>query len=387
MTTKSTAQKPKQTQALKQKTCYIFQGGGALGAYQMGAYEALKSFGYLPDMIVGISIGAINASIIAGNEPGNRQAKLREFWDRITTAVPVPLDAFGIPKIHNWFGAQNALLNGQPGFFKPKIFPPGNILKHEPNELGYYDTSPLRETLLDLIDFKYLNEGHVRLCLGSVELSSGDFKFFDSHEQEIGPEHIMASGALPPGFPPVKIGGKYYIDGGVFSNSPVFKVIDEFVEKPEDIRRVLCFMVDVFSAKGPYPHSMDGMAERVKDIQYSSRSKRATSLYATSDNLSSAIHFLTKKLTPEQRKDPKVQDIMKLGYSHQIDLVHLVYHSPTGTELGSKDYNFSKSACEMHREMGYNNTKELYEQNHEYWDKKHKAGLTIYTLDGDIEVD
>jgi NTE family protein len=231
---------------LKQKICYIFQGGGALGSYQMGAYEALKDSGYSPDMIVGISIGSINASIIAGNKPENRKDKLRAFWDKVTTETSFPFNYFGMPKIPNWIGAQSALVNGQPGFFKPKLTPPTNFLKHTPDELGYYDTSPLRETLSELIDFDYLNQGDVRLCLGSVELGSGEFTFFDNHEQVISVDHIMASGALPPAFPPIKIDGKYYIDGGIFSNSPVFKVIDEFVQHPEDRRRILCFMVDVF---------------------------------------------------------------------------------------------------------------------------------------------
>ena len=366
----------------KRKICYVFQGGGALGAYQMGAYEALRGAGYSPDMIVGISIGGFNSAIIAGNKPENRIAMLNKFWDKITTTVPIPMMAeLGLAKIHNWWGAQSSLINGQPGFFKPKLVRPGPLTHTTPDQLSYYDTSPLRETLLEVIDFKYLNEGHVRLCLGSVEVSSGEFVFFDNRSQEITPEHIMATGALPPGFPAVKIDDKYYIDGGVFSNTPIFKVVDEFAENPEDVESILCFMVDVFSAKGPYPHSMDGMLERVKDIQLSSHSKRPSSVFATAQNLSNAIHYLSGLLTPEQRQTPEVQEIIKLGYAHQLDVVHLIYHSPQGTELQSKDYNFSKEACRIHRDLGFNATNSLIHDKRADWDQKHAEGLTIYTLE------
>ncbi len=384
-TKKTTATKkiPK-VKKLKRKICYVFQGGGALGVYQTGAYQAFHEQGYKPDMIVGISIGGINAAIIAGNKPENRTAKLNQFWDRITLDSPTNnLYDMGLEKLSNWFGANNSLV-GNPAFYKPRLFTPSMFGTAKPEELSYYDTSPLRETLKDLIDFKYLNEKHVRLCLGSVELSSGEFIFFDSLKQEITMDHVLATGALPPGFPPVKIGDKYYVDGGVFSNTPIFKVLDEFAENPDDMENVLCFIVDLFSASGPYPHTMDGMLERVKDIQYSSHSKRPTTMFATTQNLSHAINYLSGLLTEEQLQRPEVQDIIKLGFAHRVDVVRLIYHSPTGTELQSKDYNFSKKSAQMHYDMGYQTAKKLVENRQSEWESDGHTGLTVYTQDNAV---
>lgn len=368
----------------KREVIYVFQGGGALGAYQVGVYEALREHGYTADMIVGISIGSINAAIIAGNKPADRLDRLCEFWDTICTKMPFSaMPNLGFSKPHHWLSSQISILNGQPGFFTPKLINPSFLTDATPDQLSYYDTSPLRETLLRLIDFEYLNQKHMRLCLGSVELSSGDFVFFDSFEQEIGPEHIMASGALPPSFPPIEIDGKFYIDGGVFSNTPLSKVIDEFATSESDIRNVICFMIDLFSISGPLPHSMDGMLERIKDIRFSSHSRRATGLYSTTQNLSHAIHYLTSKMTKEQRSDPKVQKIIKLGYANRLDIIHLVYHSEKGTELESKDYEFSVETANKHRQMGYINTVNIINAEEKDWMNKRNSGVTIYTQGSD----
>ncbi|MCE3269357.1 MAG: phospholipase, partial [Burkholderiales bacterium] len=266
----------------KREVIFVFQGGGALGAYQVGAYEALTEHDYLPNTLVGISIGAINAAIIAGNPPELRKQRLHEFWDKITTKMPFPMKAnLGLAKFHNWVSAGISLTFGQNGFFVPKVLDPASLIDATPEQLSYYDTSPLRETLLELIDFDYLNKGKIRLCMGAVKLDSGEFVFFDNTIMKITPEHIMASCALPPGFPPIKIGESYYIDGGVFSNTPLTKVIDDFATTEQDVKNILCFMIDLFPLSGPLPHSMDGLMERVKDIRYSSHSKRANALYAT----------------------------------------------------------------------------------------------------------
>ncbi|MFN7095245.1 MAG: patatin-like phospholipase family protein, partial [Burkholderiales bacterium] len=201
---------------------------------------------------------------------------------------------------------------------------------------------------------------------------------------EIRVEHIMASGALPPGFPPIEIDGRYYVDGGVFSNTPLSRVIDEFADSEKHIRNVLCFMVDLFSISGPLPHSLDGMLERIKDIRYSSHAKRPSKLYATTQNLSHAINFLTSMLTPEQRADPKVQEIIKLGYAHHLDIVHLVYRSEKGTELESKDYEFSVESASKHHKLGYTNTKYMLEQEEKKWMKLGHSGVTVYTHDADL---
>ncbi len=361
---------------------YVFQGGGALGAYQVGAYEALSEHGYRPNMITGISIGAINAAIIAGNKPEMRLEQLTKFWDTISTKIPFPMcTKFGLAKFHNYISAQSSLYFGQPGFFTPKLLNPWLASDNTPNEFSFYDTTPLRETLLKLIDFEYLNEKHVRLCLGTVDLESGDFIFFDSRKEHITVDHILASSALPPGFPPVALNGRYYVDGGVFSNTPMSKVIDEFADNENQIKNVLCFMVDLFSAKGVLPHSMDGVMERVKDIQYSSHSKRSSALYATTQNLSHAIKFLSTKLTFEQKADPHVQEILKLGYAHRLDVIRLVYHSEKGTELSSKDYEFSVESANKHCKLGYVNVKRMISEKEAEWSEKYKCGVTVYNIE------
>lgn len=366
----------------KREVIYVLQGGGALGAYQVGAFEALNEYGYAPDMVVGISIGSINAAIIAGNKPEDRLKKLYQFWDTITTKVKFPsFHNLGLSKIHHWLSANYTMINGQPGFFAPRPVSPWIYPELEIEQMSYYDTTALRETIAKVVDFNYLNQSHVRLCLGAVDLSSGEFEFFDNKIQEITIEHIMASGALPPGFAPVEIDGRYYIDGGVYSNTPLSKVIDEFAESEDQIQNVLCFMIDLFSAKGPLPHSMDGMLERVKDIQYSSHTKRSNALYATTQNLSHAINFLAGKLTPEQRKDPKIQQIMKLGFAHRLDIIHLIYHSEKGSELHSKDYEFSVESANKHRDTGYNNTKRMIQSEEQEWLKHHRLGVTLYTTE------
>ena len=370
------------TKSPLREVIYVFQGGGALGAYQVGVYEALSEHGYAPDMIVGISIGSINAAIIAGNKPEVRLERLTQFWDKISTKIPFPMSVkLGLAKWHHYLSAQSALHFGQPGFFTPKLINPWFASDNTPDEFSFYDTSPLRDTLLELIDFDYLNKGHVRLCLGTVDLESGEFIFFDSTKEKITVDHILASCALPPGFPPVLLNGKYYVDGGVFSNTPISKVIDEFAEKEDGIKNILCFMVDLFSAKGVLPHSMDGVMERVKDIQYSSHSKRSSALYATTQNLSHAIKFLGAKLTAEQRSDHKVREILKLGYAHRLDIIRVVYRSERGTELSSKDYEFSVESANKHCRLGYNNIKRMIKEKEPEWLEKHKSGVTVYNVE------
>ena len=366
----------------KREVVYVFQGGGALGAYQVGAYEALAEHNYNPNTIIGISIGAINAAILAGNPPHTRQQKLCEFWDKISTRMPFPMLAnLGLAKFHNWVSSHMSLIFGQEGFFVPKTLNPNLLLDAAPDQFSYYDTSPLRQTLLDLVDFDYLNKAKTRLCVGTVELESGEFVFFDNTVQALTPEHIMASCALPPGFPPIKIDNHYYVDGGVFSNTPLSKVIDDFAASEKEIKNVLCFMIDLFSLSGPLPHSMDGLLERIKDIRYSSHAKRPSALYATTQNLSQAIHFLTSKMTDAQLSDPAVQEIIKLGYAHRLDIIHLIYHSEKGTELESKDYEFSAESANKHRKLGYNDTVSMIEAEEEDWLTAHHSGVTVYTLE------
>lgn len=366
----------------KNKTVYVFQGGGALGSFQVGGIEALHEHNFVADMVVGISIGGFNAAIIAGNPYEKRVEKLKYFWNKITTNFPfASAPCADASKFHNYWGAQASLLFGQHGFYKPKLINPWFISHGVPEDFCFYDTSPVRETLQEVIDFEYLNQQHVRLCLGATELASGDFVFFDNTKETITIDHILASGALPPGFPAIEIDGKYYVDGGVYANTPFSAVLDGFAKSEQEIGHVLCFMFDLFSAHGNLPHTMDGMLERIKDIQYSSHSKRSNELYATAQNLSHAIRFLSSKLTKEQLADPEVKELLPLGNAHSLDLVHIIYHSAKGTELHSKDYNFSSEAAEIHYNQGYELTNKLIIAEQEKWKSKLDNGSAIYTVD------
>src|SRR6185312_12808524 len=256
----------------------VLQGGGALGSYQAGAFQALCRSGFEPEWIAGISIGAINAAIIAGNDAEKRVDRLKEFWEMVSSPVswnPVtPGD-----RARSLFNETSAALIatfGVPGFFAPRIppaplWPPGS-----PQSQSYYDTAPLKKTLERLVDFDRINDLKTRLSVGAVGVTSGNFKYFDNVEfkklgKRIGPEHIMASGALPPGFPSVVIDGEHYWDGGIASNTPLDFVLDTEVD-----RDLLIFQVDLFSARGDLPNSLLEATEREKDIRFSSRTRMNT---------------------------------------------------------------------------------------------------------------
>ncbi len=368
----------------KHKVIYVFQGGGALGSFQVGVFDALHELNYLPNMVVGISIGGINAAIIAGNKPEDRSKKLHEFWDIITTSEPFA-DIFysSFSEFYNFLGANHAVLQGQDGFFTPKLIKANFVFNETPDNISFYDTSPLRETLEGLIDFDYLNNGTIRLCLGSTNLRTGEFKFFDSKNETITLDHIMASGALPPGFPAVKIEEEYYVDGGVFANTPLFKVFDEFSDVNSEIDDVLCFVIDLFPSIGKLPTNFNELMTRLKDIQYSSHSKRTSSLFATTGNMSKAIHFLGSQLTAEQKQDPNVKEVLKLGRRHWLNLVRIIYRSKNKSELESKDYNFNRQAADLHCKEGYKITKDVVGKRKSEWQmqKDKDGGYSIYTLD------
>jgi len=348
----------------------LLQGGGALGSFQVGVYQALHERDLLPEIVVGISIGAINSAIIAGNPPKQRLSKLREFWGIVTRETWFQHNQFAQQsKIHNYYSAQAAALFGQPGFFQPRSMNPWVINDLELSEYSYYDTKPLRETLLKVVDFDYLNQTDVRLSLGTVDLESGDFLFFDNQEMEILPEHIMASGALPPGFPPVKIGDRYFVDGGIFVNNPILRVINLFSDQATYcVNNVLCFMVDLFSVSGNRPRSMDGVMERVKEIQYSSRTKGLTRMYAKIQQLTHAFNMIADSLTEEQKQIPSVaKAVANLGCPHHLDIVQLIYKSDRGTELHSKDYEFSKASYQKHVDQGYCKAIDMIDKYQDRW--------------------
>ena len=231
------------------KVGLVLQGGGALGAYQAGVYQGLYENGYQADWVAGVSIGAINGAIIAGNKPDERVDKLRAFWERITDGPAVPakplFDGDIMRGIFNEWSALASVASGVNGFYHPRMPPVMLQPWGTPGALSVYDTAPLRATLLDVVDFDLLNKGATRLSVGAANIRKGNSVYFDTCERTLGPEHIMASAALPPGFPPIEIEGEQYWDGGVVSNTPLQYVLDEKRDAS-----ILVFQVDLFSAAG-----------------------------------------------------------------------------------------------------------------------------------------
>ncbi|MGM9452886.1 patatin-like phospholipase family protein [Legionella bozemanae] len=345
----------------------VFQGGGALGAYQVGAFRAIHEKGYHPNFLAGVSIGAINSAIIAGNPRNQQIEKLTAFWNMIVPKIWT--DVFyeaEVPNLlhhfHNRMGAMNTIVNGLEGFFKPRPFPPTPLTYDTPDKLSYYDTSYLKTTLERLIDFDRINDKKVTLCLGSVNVASGEMEFFNNQKITITPEHVMASGALPPGLPAIKIGDDYYWDGGIYANTPLVTVLDALPELD-----TLCFVVDCFSLQGRLPQTMDELEERQKDIRYASHSRRLTNVYTSRQNLQAAIQFLGEKLSPEAKKNPDVQKILELGHSKHFSVVHIIYRGSPFTH-SFKDYNFVRSAVNYRMKTGYENAIEVLKN--PVWEKK-----------------
>ncbi|MCA0404095.1 MAG: patatin-like phospholipase family protein [Proteobacteria bacterium] len=355
----------------------VFQGGGALGAYQVGAYQAIYEKGYRPNYLSGVSIGAINSSIIAGNPPEKQLDKLFEFWDNICPNLWIDKanhynQSDYNHHFHNYMGALYSLFLGVEGFFKPKSFPPTPFTEDTPDNLSYYDTSPLRKSLEACIDFDLINEKKITLCLGAVNIISGEMEFFNNQVDTITPDHILASAALPPGFPAVKIGEQYYWDGGIYANTPLVTVLDAMPEE-----NTLCFVVDCFSLKGLMPQTMEQIEERQKDIRYASHSRRLTNVYTSRQNLQTAINYLGKHLKPDAKDDPEIQKILALGHEKRFSVVHIIYNG-TPFAHSFKDYNFIRSAINTRLERGYKDAIKILDNPE--WEKKStkKLACSIY---------
>lgn len=333
------------------ETVFVLQGGGALGAYQAGACEALTAATAHPTWVAGISIGAINAALIAGNPPERRVERLREFWDQVTAILPAVPAVAGMPFagifrdwISEWSGGLDAAI-GVPGFFVPR-FDAATWRGALPNP-SYYDTAPLRETLLSLVDFDLLNDGPVRLSVGAVDVQSGNFAYFDNRQLRIGPDHVMASGALPPGFPAVQIDGRWYWDGGIVSNTPLRHVVEN-VAAP----RATIFQVDLFSARGQLPQTLSQVDAREKDIRFSSRTRAVTDTLRERHEMHHRIRALAAMLPASRRAQPQVQAMLADARDTAITLVHLIYR---GDDAGAsaKDFEFSRAAMLAHWRAGH----------------------------------
>jgi len=351
-------------------TVLVLQGGGALGAYQAGAYEAFAAAGVAPDWVAGVSIGAINAALIAGNPPELRVPRLREFWQRVS--VPLPPAPFAVlapwRPWTNRMSAASAAAFGIPGFFKPRH------LAGAFGALSVYDTAPLKDTLRELVDFKLINRAGVRLSVGAVDVRSGNSEYFDNTRMRLTPEHIMASGALPPGFPPVRIGEKWYWDGGIVSNSPLWYVMDE----APDID-ALILQVDLFSASGKMPTNLDQVQERAMDIRYSSKTRFNSNELRRRDALKASYRRLLDKLPSKLRNDPDVQHLEAAARPSHVSLVHLINRHDTGS-AGVKDYEFSRATVDELWRAGHADVERSAAEAD--WDDAQQPheGLRIYDL-------
>ncbi|MGK2908529.1 MAG: DUF3734 domain-containing protein [Sphingobium sp.] len=333
----------------------LLQGGGALGSFQAGVYEKLDELAIEVDWVAGISIGAINAAIIAGNPREQRMERLKLFWDKVSGGMPnfwLP-DNDHIREAAHLAAAGAVAMFGVPGFFRPHLIPSAFLPQGSAGAISYYDSTPLIDTLNALIDWDLLNDGPVRISVGAVDVESGNFAYWDNRGPDgksrsstrIDARHVMASGALPPGLPPIEIDGRYYWDGGLVSNTPLSHVLDR------QSGDMLVFQVDLFPAEGPMPAQMTDVWSRQKDIQYSSRTRQVTDQYLRLRREHKAIRTVLNHLPAEMCDDPEVQRVRALLDDGSVNIVHLIYRS-RNWESGARDFEFSRATMLDHWGQG-----------------------------------
>jgi NTE family protein len=337
-----------------EQTVLLLQGGGALGSYQAGVYQALAEANLHPDWVAGISIGAINSALIAGNPREKRVERLREFWEAVSTS-PLGLPYFPslvIPddsthSLLNQTRALGILLFGAPSFFTPRLPPPMPWGVNRADAVSFYDVSPLKATLERLVDFDRVNAGGTRLSVGAVNVRTGNFVYFDTTTHRITPAHIVASGSLPPGFPATEIDGEYFWDGGVLSNTPLQWVLDS---RPR--RDTLAFQIDLWSEQGKVPRNLADADVRAKEIRFSSRTRVATDLYKYTQKLRVAFANLLEQLPAELRGLPEVALLAAEANKKVCNIVQLIYRAKK-YEGSAMDYEFSRRTMEEHWRAGY----------------------------------
>jgi len=336
----------------------VLQGGGALGSYQAGVYEGLAEVGIQPNWVAGISIGALTTAVIAGNAPEHRVERLREFWD---TICEPPMSSPALPflektlfdttdnirKLMATFSASSAILQGQSGFFTPRFPPPLPMVSGDPRNASYYDTAPLRSTLERLCDFDRINSGETRVSVGAVNVGTGNFCYFDNTKMTLRPEHFMASGALPPGFPAIEIDGEFYWDGGLVSNTPLSEVVQSTPR-----RDTLVFQIDLWSAKGDVPTHIGAVGERTKDIQYSSRTRLVTDMLSRSQHFRRVLREVLERVPEEIRRDDTWCKLAEeLSCNRHFNIVHLIYRDKE-YETEYKDFQFGAPTMRAHWQSG-----------------------------------
>ena len=334
----------------------VLQGGGALGSYQAGVYQALHEAGIEPDWIIGTSIGAINASVIAGNEPENRLPRLKQFWKKMEqNPIWNFRDAF--PGFNEKLSYWSTVTNGIPGFFRPNpLAHAGDFYPLGPEHAGYYSTAPLEQTLGELVDFDLVNRCKPRLTVGAAHVRTSMMRYFDSRDCELGAKHIMASGALPPAFPAVRIEDELYWDGGILSNTPTEAVFDD---NPR--RNSLIFAVHLWNPSGAEPHTMAEVLNRHKDVQYSSRIASHIARQQQVHRLRHVINQLAARLPEAEFRNEVVQELVGYGCSTQMHVVRLLAPQ-LDRETHTKDIDFSQSGIMRRWDAGYTHTKAVLER-------------------------
>ncbi len=333
------------------QTVLVLQGGGALGAYQCGVYEALHEAGIEPDWVIGTSIGAINASLIAGNEPNKRVGALREFWQRMakqsSNRVQTPW-----PQFDQSMAFWQTVCSGIDGFFKPNPLAfLGSNVPLGADRAGYYSTAPLRQTLSDLVDFASINHGRPRLTVGAAHVRTSRMRYFDSRDTPIGVEHILASGALPPAFPAVRIDGELYWDGGILSNTPSEVVFEDFPR-----RNSLIFAVHMWNPDGPEPVTLADVQHRMKDVQYSSRVSSHITRQQQTHRLRHIVTQLAHHIPEAVRNTDAVRDLVEYGCMTQMHVVRLLAPQ-LDHEDHTKDIDFSVSGIASRWQAGLDKTR------------------------------
>jgi NTE family protein len=363
------------------RVALVLQGGGALGAYQAGVYQAMHESGLEPDWVSGVSIGAINAAIIAGNPPNRRLRQLRTFWERITERKIWPFTPDGdvFRKARNATSCWLTMMNGQPGFFAPRFPNPWLSFTGAQSATSCYDNSPLQETLSELVDFSLLNDRAIRFSVGAVNVLTGNFIYFDNAVEQIEPAHVMASGALPPALPMVKIGTDHYWDGGIVSNTPLQHLLDQ-----DDSLNTLVFQVDLFSAHGVLPRDIQDVLARHKDIMYSSRTRHNTDVFRRIQVWKTRLAQALAKVPQEQLSDDERRLKDELSALPEISILHIIYQQKA-YEGHAKDYEFSGTSMREHWQSGYEDTRRTLK--HQKWLVMPPPGSGILVHDVHRETD
>jgi NTE family protein len=328
----------------------VLQGGGALGSYQAGVYQALQDAGIEPDWIIGTSIGAINASLIAGNEPQHRLERLHAFWSRVQHEPHWSFQGSFLGLDRRW-SQWSTLTQGIPGFFIPNpLAHAGDAFPLGANRAGYYSTAPLEHTLAELVNFDLINQASPRLTVGAAHVRTSRMRYFDTRDGRLDVRHIMASGALPPAFPPVRIDDELYWDGGILSNTPTEAVFDDSPRKDSVI-----FSVHLWNPVGAEPTTMADVLNRQKDVQYSSRIASQIARQQQAHRLRHVINELASRLPESERNKPEVTELLGYGCQTRMHVVQLLAPQ-LDREDHTKDIDFSQAGIKQRWEAGYAHT-------------------------------